>query len=612
MTSYGPRYTKLWECLQSDLRNQGLVTDGILSSDMHLQDVCSLMLSKSLFKKLAPHGNKVADERAIKKFLAINARYPRNVMWEFDAETESESHWFDYMRGHLNACLGFQIDGVNCDLDWLREHMRPGPGSVRGADCTSNISKIFESTISVTGDNPDHLIRLYRAALSETGEWADAEMYRFRKFGFELVDGNKAFCVKKNAEISRMCCTEASLNLLMQMAYGEFIELRVREYFGFDLSTQPAINSELTRRGSLGHGFDTTDMVSASDSIWLNRVDRLLDYSFLKQGLFDTRAAMTVLPDGTKVELNMISTMGNGYTFPLQTAIFAAAVKATYDLMGIPWVVEGVRQAGVFGDDIVTHSRATLFLHKMLAKLGFEVNDAKSFHTGAFRESCGTDYWRGTNVRGVYIQTLETPQHVYSAFNRLARWSAKHSIALKGTLVYLASLAKKILVPPSESDVSGFKAPFVCTLPKVSDRYWFKYRCYAVDTQQDQQSRPEKVGDDVFDVSADSAKSFYNPHGHLIGVLAGWSTAILEQKPEPDGYQAVHGHVTSRRVPQGCEPRYKIVAKEIPFWDYDASYFPETDVESWRTGWGPLNLRRTRDRLDDDAWKRVVWEVWDR
>jgi hypothetical protein len=201
------------------------------------------------------------------------------------------------------------------------------------------------------------------------------------------------------------------------------------------------------------------DLSSASDlTSWLLVQDSLAAVPGLLGLIRSCRSPVTVLPDGSTVELKMVSSMGNGFTFPLETLIFACAVKAAYAINGLP-NSDGGRDFFVFGDDIICHREAFEDCKQLLQYFGYLVNLSKTFNEGPFRESCGVDAWEGHDVRGVFIESLETDAEVHSAFNLLARWAAVHNIPLTGTLEYLLRGRRRRYVPFSEEECAGFKVP---------------------------------------------------------------------------------------------------------------------------------------------------------
>lgn len=593
-------YDGLFERLLDDM---GLYVkpESHVFTDMTTEDAAIVSLANSFYKKLCPNGNqKAADVAALEKFERINASLPDGPV-DFIAENEAESCFYDYFKNNLAVALQPECTGFTAsvardtasfeveetfDLDFIRENMMVGPGSAQKADSTSMVHKLFEGEMSY--QNP-YLIPLYRAALVGTGFWADAEKARFEKFGFTRVKGGKLFFASKNAEISRTCCTEPNLDMLFQKAAGAFLELRLKRHFGICLSTQPDNNRELARLGSIDGSFGTTDLVSASDSIGLQRFLRYFPAGFLKTIMLASRSETAVLPDGRDVVLRMISTMGNGFTFPLQTLIFASVVRAVYQIMGFP-CNDPRTQFGVFGDDIIVRREAYDFTNKMLFKLGFEVNVRKSFNTGPFRESCGHDYVSGVNIRGVYCVSLETPQEVSSLINRLLRWGARHGVYLKTTLQTLRSWIRVLRVPVSEADDAGVRVPS-CLMPctQVNDLYDFTYKAFVrrvstIDLDEAQVDKPPN-----YPVNEDGIAV-----GYLSGHLRRLDRPIISENPRP--YEGGWPVLVTIREPQGAVARYKIAHKSLPYWDYE----PDPQMVHVLVG---DSWRQVRDDLSRARWE---------
>jgi hypothetical protein len=417
------------------------------------------------------------------------------------------------------------------------------------------------------------------------------------KFGFTKVSGGKLFFAPKNAEISRTCNTEPNLNMLVQKAVGAFLEVRLRKHFGISLETQPDLNRELARRGSIDGSFGTIDLVSASDSMGLYMIQRDLPDGALKGAIMNSRCERAVLSNGSSVKLNMVSTMGNGFTFPLQTLVFACAVRAVYQVMGFPCTDPGAH-FGVFGDDICVRRETYQFLCRMLTKLGFQVNDDKSYNTGPFRESCGNDYYLGYNIRGVYVRSLETPQQVCSLINRLHRWSATHMVMLPKTLALLKTWMGKqlLLVPPSEADDAGIHVPFELTKPKLDSRYWFKYRYY--------KKRVRKM--ELVENETGSDRDFNNP-GLAVTFLAGHTRRRdIVFETENSSIWAKSSDWTLRipiRDRIGARSRYTVASSSLPWWDWVRLPKKPNSRTLWEED---ESLRQPLAGLSYDAWRGVV------
>jgi hypothetical protein len=100
---------------------------------------------------------------------------------------------------------------------------------------------------------------------------------------------------------------------------------------------------------------------------------------------------------GTKwVKLHKFSSMGNGFTFELETLLFwAIARSVSYNGF-----------VSAYGDDMILPTVDASAAVSLLTLLGFEVNMAKSFtdYLDPFRESCGGDYFNGEAVRPTYLR----------------------------------------------------------------------------------------------------------------------------------------------------------------------------------------------------------------
>jgi hypothetical protein len=339
------------------------------------------------------------------------------------------------------------------------EKGRCGPGASVGTKGKHEYIKLFAGPITATRPG---LYKMYRAYAQLYPEWANAEIIRVLTHGeATYVSGSKSSFVPKTNKISRMICTEPSLNMFIQLGIGEIIGDRLRSYLGINLEDQQTVNRLLARLGSRSQRYATIDLESASDSISLKMLTEYMP-DWVVATLLEVRSPTTTLPGGERVQLNMVSTMGNGFTFPLQTAIFGCAVAAVYKHAGIALYRGRRPNFSVFGDDIICETQVFHRVTRLLGLLGFVVNSDKTFAEGPFRESCGYDWLNGQPVRGVYIKALNRSRDYAVAFNLLARWSAIHAIPLSNTLTWILRQVPRrdrLLVPPGESLDAGIHVP---------------------------------------------------------------------------------------------------------------------------------------------------------
>lgn len=423
-------------------------------------------LKKSLLKKFQDTvDTKLTDAVAIDKFMAMNIRCDD---WSYSPETLLDEMLYGAFEKRVHALFsGSEFDH---SLEFYIERGRFGPGASVGANGYDFFTKIGSGPLTATSPG---IYRAYDNYVSTIPYWRVAEIIRSLTYGdVNIVSGSVLQCVPKNDSTSRTICTEPALNMFAQLGLGSVIEDLLKTRYQIDLSTQPGINAELARIGSCTGDFFTIDLESASDTISLKMLERFMPKAALSL-LKALRSPTTRLPSGELLELRMISSMGNGFTFPLQTALFACALAACYDVddgrdFNPAAFASQYDCWGVFGDDIVGPTRLYNKMSRLLKLLGFIVNKQKSFNHGAFRESCGADYINGVNVRGVYIKSLKTQASRYVAINLLNRWSADHGVPLTHTLGYLIKKVRFLPVPLHESDDSGIKLPLTLIRERIN------------------------------------------------------------------------------------------------------------------------------------------------
>lgn len=214
----------------------------------------------------------------------------------------------------------------------------------------------------------------------------------------EIVRGNRFTTVPKTIKGDRSIGVEPSLNIFLQLGVGSYIRKRLKSVASIDLDEGQSLHRALAQRGSRDGSLATIDLSSASDTVARLVVDYLLpcDWSMLLNML---RSPVSVVQDG-RVRRSFIlekhSSMGNGYTFELETLIFWAIAS------------ELSTEAYVYGDDIIVNIEAARDVLGALTFFGFVPNREKTFTSGHFRESCGGDYFCGQNVRPYY---LKEPPH---------------------------------------------------------------------------------------------------------------------------------------------------------------------------------------------------------
>jgi len=247
-----------------------------------------------------------------------------------------------------------------------------------------------------------------------------------------VVNNNKLSFVPKTAKTHRVIAVEPLLNGLVQK--GIDLEMRKRlKRAGIDLRSQER-NQLMAREGSIADGdesFVTIDLSSASDSVSAELVRYLLPDDWFR--LLDrTRSKYYSLHD-LVTRYNKFCSMGNGFCFPLETLIFASACFALG--CGKPGV-----DFMVYGDDIIVRKKHAPGVLQLLAHWGFKVNADKTFLEGPFRESCGSDWFGGQDVRPFTLDyALDSLENLFKFLNlsRRSERTAMFFSGVRGTIVRL-------------------------------------------------------------------------------------------------------------------------------------------------------------------------------
>lgn len=222
-----------------------------------------------------------------------------------------------------------------------------------------------------------------------------------------LHDGKLDF-VPKNAKTYRTVVTEPMLNGLFQLALGDYMFSRLAA-FGLDLKDQTR-NQRLAQEGSLTGALATLDLSSASDTIAKELVFDLLPLEWATLLAYGRSGHVTY--KGRRFTLEKFSSMGNGFTFPLESLIFWAITEACCDEK---------EKVSVYGDDIICPTSDSRNVIEALTCAGFIVNKGKSYTSGPFRESCGRDYYRGIDVRPYFQKEWVSPRSLFVLHNFYVR-----------------------------------------------------------------------------------------------------------------------------------------------------------------------------------------------
>ena len=272
----------------------------------------------------------------------------------------------------------------------------------------------------------------------------------------KVVEGSKFATVSKTALTDRPICIEPDMNMYIQRGIGRRIGQLLRRV-RIDLRDQTR-NQELALIGSRTGSLVTIDLSAASDSVSTSLVQWLIPHDWY-EAMALSRSECVIFPDGVKHRLEKISSMGNGYTFELESLIFWGLSAAVVEALGV-----ADKRIGVYGDDIIVHNSAAERLLDVLKYCGFTPNKDKTFVSGPFRESCGKHYFHGADVTPFYVKEQSgTVSDLYWLANSIRKWAGVRTLTYELVVDLIRRRGKLLCVPES----FGLRAGLICELDEA-------------------------------------------------------------------------------------------------------------------------------------------------
>lgn len=279
---------------------------------------------------------------------------------------------------------------------------------------------------------------------------------------------SRLVAVPKTYEKPRLIAAEPSEHQWCQQNIWHYFSVRVQKTWigDFIRFTDQSLNQALCTLGSSDGTLCTVDLSSASDRVSCHAVGNLFRTNLsLLQALRASRTSylrqsiISDEPDG--LLLKKFSTMGSACTFPVESLMFlTVAVSVALLQRRLQPSVENVTslsgKVAVFGDDIIVPTDCRDLLQRSLEVLNFEVNQAKTYSEGFFRESCGVDCYKGECVTPIYWQgpCNGRPESVASTVDVANNFYKSFYIV---TSQYLASTTPPLIgTVHADSDSFGF------------------------------------------------------------------------------------------------------------------------------------------------------------
>lgn len=325
-----------------------------------------------------------------------------------DARTGPLWEFLTRVRGRILDWIGTGVSDKE-----MQDLARHGPGSTFSSLARSpTAADKYSEKPTLTGSAVWYLTDIVGTLWG--AEMANPYVSSYRDC-VQIVDGNRYAAVPKTAKTHRSIAIEPSINVYFQLAVGTALRKRLRKRCWWDLDNAATIHRKVARQASIDGSYATLDLSNASDTNALELVRVLFEGTNWLERMEDLRSKKTLV-NGSWRLLEKFSSMGNGYTFELETVIFAAICSVVLEIQGLKGRL-GV-DLFVFGDDIIVPSEVSALVQSALRFCGFAINHDKSFDTGHFRESCGGDFFLGHPVRGYFLKREpDEPDVCYSLHN---------------------------------------------------------------------------------------------------------------------------------------------------------------------------------------------------
>lgn len=298
--------------------------------------------------------------------------------------------------------------GVSSFIDTLRKRIRSiigtrPPACIRGRFGPGATMSDSSRKVTIL-DKMSSIPTLTPLASRHSSLWEETYWGRLlleRSEPFSIVPGNGFFLVPKDSRIMRPCAKEPSINGFIQLGVGRALRDLLKKNANIDLKEGQSTHRQVACSASKDGSFATIDLSSASDTVCRNLVKLLLPTQWFE--LLDNIRSPKTKVDGKWVRLEKFSSMGNGFTFELETLIFFAIAETAS--LG--------EKVFVYGDDILCPSAHARSVIAALRFFGFTPNEKKTFITGVFKESCGGDFFDGVNVRPYFLKAEPNEPHQY-------------------------------------------------------------------------------------------------------------------------------------------------------------------------------------------------------
>jgi len=223
----------------------------------------------------------------------------------------------------------------------------------------------------------------------------------------------RVITVPKTLKTPRIIAVEPTAMQYCQQALDRSIRNAIsrddnlRRMIGF---RDQEVNNLMALEGSQLRELATLDLSEASDRVSNQHVRNLLRQHAHLHGAVDAcRSRKADVPGHGVIRLAKFASMGSALCFPMEAMVFLTIIflgierelSTSLSRRDVKRLRDKVR---VFGDDIIVPKHYVPTVISALESFGIRVNRDKSFWNGKFRESCGKEYYDGSDVSIVRVR----------------------------------------------------------------------------------------------------------------------------------------------------------------------------------------------------------------
>lgn len=406
---------------------QGLVNsvfddDGFLCKEPCIDSILSIRQLCLVFKKVSLPCSDARERSAINAFLLIENEL------EILEKSSSIPLGFEATSQYIWSRVLSNVEHVAYHSDFVPSH---GPGG--NADrIVANAKYRFK----YWHQRLDRSFPMERFVIANESLYQDLD--RLKLIEPEQEKPVKVITVPKTLKSPRVIAMEP---LVMQYAQQGVLSQIVRAIESNPLTrsirfTDQSVNKSLALTSSRSGFYATIDLKEASDRVPLYVVERMLScVPNLFSAMHDCRSTRALVNGDEVVTLRKWASMGSALCFPVMAMVVYTSIVNTLiqkrNMSSARALAYARAHVAVYGDDIVVPSALLHDVIEGLEGVNLRVNRHKTFGTGKFRESCGTDAYDGYDVTPTYIRHL-FPSNVTDVSAIVSLTKSCNSFFLKG------------------------------------------------------------------------------------------------------------------------------------------------------------------------------------